>query len=220
MRYYPVYLDICQKPCLVVGGGGVATRKVKGLLEYDAKVTVISLAVSAELEKLAEEGRVTLKQRAYQPGDLAGMLLVIGATSDMALNESISHEAEQENILCNIADVPRVCNFILPSVVRRGDLQIAISTGGNSPAFAKYLRKSLESQFGQEYADFLFLMGRLREKLLAEAHQPEAHKHLFETLIDRGLLDMIRQKDTAAVDSLLTEILGTGFTLEQLQCGV
>ena len=103
---------------------------------------------------MAEGNRIVLKQRAYAPSDLTGVYLVFGATSDMALNDRIHQDAEAQSILCNIADFPKSCNFILPSVVQRGDLQIAISTSGKSPAFARFLRKELENRYGDEYGDF------------------------------------------------------------------
>ena len=134
MRYYPVHLDIKNQNCLVVGGGGVGTRKVKTLLECGARVTVVSPDPSQQLAKLASEGSITLTQRIYRSADLDGMFLVIGATDDENLNQQISTDAEKSNILCNIADRPEVCNFILPSIVRRGDLVITISTSGKSPA--------------------------------------------------------------------------------------
>ena len=114
------------------------------------------------------------------------------------LNLQIHAEAERRGILCNIADRPKACNFILPSIVNRGDLTIAISTSGKSPAFAKKLRKDLEKEFGTEYADFLKLMGEIRKKLLNENHEPEAHKHLFEQLIEGKLIEMIKDRNITA----------------------
>ena len=217
MKYYPICLDVRDKPCLVVGGGGVGTRKVRTLVECGGRVTVVAPEASREVARRAAAGEIAWKQRTYEPGDVAGMFLVIGATSDMTINEGLSRDAAAENILCNIADVPRICNFILPAVIQQGDLQVTVSTTGKSPAFAKHLKRELEEQFGPEYAVFLDLMGRIRARLLAEAHEPEAHKHLFETLIKQGLLDMIRSQDRAAMNRLLAETLGEAFTLDRLE---
>ena len=118
--------------------------------------------------------------------------------------------------LCNIADQPHLCNFILPSIINRGDLTIAISTAGKSPAFAKHLRRRLESQFGPEYATLLTLMGAIRSRLLKEAHAPEAHKHLFEHLIEGGLLEKIRTGDRGEIDILLKSVLGPEYSYDQL----
>ena len=216
MRYYPVYLDIENRNCLVVGGGSVGTRKVLTLLACGANVTVVSTAVTEKLKELSNNGLIRLKERSFQPTDLDDRFLVIGATDSQELNFNIHAEAERRGLLCNIADRPEVCNFILPSIVNRGDLIIAISTSGKSPAFAKRLRKHLEKEFGNEYAEFLNLMGAIRKKLLSQDHEPEAHKHLFEQLIERDLVQMIRNGDTDNINSLLHEILGEGYELESL----
>lgn len=211
MRYYPAYLDIKDRLCLVVGGGRVGTRKVETLLNCGARVMVISLQVTDTMIQLANEGRILLKQRGYQSSDMDGVFLVIGATDDQSLNRQIHQDAETAQRLCNIADQPDLCNFILPSIVNRGDLSIAISTAGQSPAFAKHLRRQLQRQFGPEYAAFLSLMGAIRNRLLAEAHAPEAHKPLFEQLIGQGLLEMIQQNDVEAIDALMADVLGPGY---------
>ena len=216
MRYYPVSLDIKNRKCLVVGGGGVGTRKVITLLDCGVKATVVSPVVSEKLLELADNGSIVLKKRPYREADLDGMFLVIGTTDDEELNRQISMDAEKLNMLCNIADRPEVCNFILPSIVNQGDLTISISTSGKSPALAKRLRIELEEQFGSEYAELLRLMGAIREKLLSQKHEPEAHKHLFEQLISRGLLDVVRGNRKDEIDSLLCEVLGEGFGFDEL----
>lgn len=216
MRYYPVHLDIQNRNCLVVGGGAVGTRKVVTLLDCGANVTLISPAVSDQLRGLAASGLIKIKERPYRSGDLDGMFLVIGATDDERLNRQISKDADRLNTLCNIADRPKVCNFILPSIVQRGDLVVTISTSGKSPALAKRLRKTLEDLFGEEYGVFLKLMGAIRQKLLKQSHKPEAHKHLFEQLIAADLIDMIRDEKTEGINSRLLEILGPGYRYEDL----
>ena len=216
MRYYPVHLDIQNRDCLVVGGGSVGTRKVITLLDCGAKVTVISPVVSPQLRDFATSGSIKLSERRYRSGDLDGMFLVIGATDDEELNRQISNDADHLNTLCNIADRPEVCNFILPSIVQRDDLVITISTSGRSPAMAKKLRKTLERQFGEEYGVFLKLMGAIRKKLLSTSHEPEAHKPLFEQLIDADLIALIEKDKTAEIDALLFEILGEGYKFKEL----
>jgi len=216
MRYYPVNLDVQNRNCLVVGGGAVATRKVMALIKCDARVTVVSPDVGNDLSKLARDGAIILKTRGYRRSDVNHMFLIVGATDDKDLNRQIFKEAEALGKLCNIADQPEACNFILPSVVHQGDLVIAISTSGKSPAFAKQLRKDLEKKFGKEYADFLQLMGAVREKLLAAEHAPETHKEKFEDLIHKGLIDLIKNRQTEAIDALLREILGNGYEYKSL----
>jgi precorrin-2 dehydrogenase len=217
MRYYPVNLDIQNRKCLVVGGGSVGTRKVMTLVECGAVVTVVSSDVAEELLELAKKKMIELKKRPYESSDIDGMFLVIGATDNEELNRQINKDAEHQNKLCNIADRPEACNFILPSIVNRGNLVIAISTSGKSPAFAKKMRQDLEKEFGEEYDKFLQLMGAIRKKALSEKHEPEAHKHLFEQLINRGLVDMVRNNDEERINSLLLEIFGEGYRFEELK---
>ena len=216
MRYYPVNLDILNRKCLIVGGGSVGTRKVLTLLDCGAIVTVVSPDATEKLLELADNGSIRREKRFYLASDLDGMFLVIGATDNEELNRQISADAEKLNMLCNIADRPEVCNFILPAIVNRGDLVISISTSGKSPAFAKKLRKELEKQFGVEYAEFLRLMGAIREKLLSEKHEPEAHKHLFEQLIKSDLVEMIKNNRKEDINSLFFDILGQGYEFEDL----
>ncbi|MBW2574124.1 MAG: bifunctional precorrin-2 dehydrogenase/sirohydrochlorin ferrochelatase [Deltaproteobacteria bacterium] len=216
MKYYPVNLDIRNRKCLVVGGGTVGTRKVMTLLNCGAKVTVVSSDVAEKLQELSDGDIIKLEKRPFQISDLDEMFLVMGATDNQEINREIHSEAERLGVLCNIADRPEVCNFILPAIVNRGDLIIAISTSGKSPAFAKKIRKDLEKVFGTEYAEFLKLMGEIRNKLLSEDHEPEAHKHLFEKLIKRDLIKMIKDRNIAAVNSLLFEILGEGYIFDEL----
>ena len=216
MRYYPVNLDILNRKCLIVGGGSVGTRKVLTLLDCGAIVTVVSPDATEKLLELADNGSIRREKRFYLASDLDGMFLVIGATDNEELNRQISADAEKLNMLCNIADRPEVCNFILPAIVNRGDLVISISTSGKSPAFAKKLRKELEKQFGVEYSEFLRLMGAIREKLLSEKHEPEAHKHLFEQLIKSDLVEMIKNNRKEDINSLFFDILGQGYEFEDL----
>ena len=211
MIYYPVNLDIRNRKCLVVGGGEVGTRKVITLLECGAFVTAVSIKASEKLLKLAESDLIELKRRPYTGADLGGMFLVICATDDEELNRQVSLDAGKFNMLCNIADRPEACNFILPALVKRGDLVIAVSTSGKSPAFAKKIRKDLEKQYGVEYADFLKLMGAIRKKLLSKSHEPEAHKPLFEKLINKDIVKLIKNNDADKIDSVLFEVLGEGY---------
>jgi precorrin-2 dehydrogenase/sirohydrochlorin ferrochelatase len=216
MRYYPVCLDIKDRHCLVVGGGQVGTRKVRTLLDCGAQVTVVSREVTEELSQLEQEGRIRVALRDYHTADLASAFLVIGATDDPELNRRVHQDAEAAHRLCNIADQPDLCNFVLPAVVSQGDLILAVSTSGRSPAFAKHLRRLLQDQFGPEYGRFLDLMGAIRSRLLAAEHAPEIHKPLFENLIQNDLLEMIKNDDRSGIDTLLEAVLGPGFIYEEL----
>ncbi|MFP3982558.1 MAG: bifunctional precorrin-2 dehydrogenase/sirohydrochlorin ferrochelatase, partial [Desulfurivibrionaceae bacterium] len=162
MSYFPVCLDLNNRPCLVIGGGRVAARKAKQLLACGAEVSVISPELDSELAVLADAGQINWQQRFYKKGDLVRAFLVIAATDDPAVQSAVYAEAEDVGVLLNVADAPQWCNFILPATVRRGDLAVSISTSGRSPALAKKLREDLEEQFGNEYDLLLRLLGSLR----------------------------------------------------------
>jgi precorrin-2 dehydrogenase/sirohydrochlorin ferrochelatase len=216
MRYYPVYLDVKGRRCLVVGGGHVGTRKVGTLLQCGAEVTVISHEVTTELSEMAEQGCIDLRLRDYRSSDLDHVFLVICATDDQPLNRKVHQDAEAAHRLCNIADQPGLCNFVLPSIINQGSLSIAISTAGKSPAFAKFLRRQLQEQFGPEYGAMLDLMGAVRKRLLAQEHAPEQHKPLFERLIQGGLLALIKGNDRQGINALLASVLGPDFKYETM----
>jgi precorrin-2 dehydrogenase/sirohydrochlorin ferrochelatase len=216
MNYFPIQLDIRDRPCLVVGGGGVGTRKARSLIACGGRVTVVSPTATGELQDLAATGALTLLQREYAGDDLQGMFLVMGATDDEMLNRRIRTDAGRLRILCNIADRPEQCDFILPAVIERGDLVVTVSTSGRSPALAKKLRQDLQAQFGDEYTVFLDLMGAIRKRLLAEAHAPEAHKPIFERLVHSDMLAWIREGRRNDIDRLLAEILGDGWRADDL----
>ncbi len=181
-KYYPIFLKIEQRLCVVVGGGAVAERKVKGLLEAGARVKVIAPEVTEELANLATQGQIELHQRPFQTGDLEGAWLVFAATNQRETQEAVSQEAQKKSIPCNIADDPQGSSFIVPSVVRRGRLQIALSTSGASPAVARRLREQLEDLFGPEYEEFLALMARWRREILNQDLPPEKRRQIFELL--------------------------------------
>lgn len=216
MKYYPICLDIKDRNCLVVGGGRVGTRKVKALLRCGARVTVVSPVISDELALLAERKRITVKRRSYLSTDLDQAFVVIGATDSAEMNCRIHADAEKRQKLCNIVDRPELCNFIVPAVVSQGDLTITVSTSGSSPAFSKYLRQQLQGQFGSEYKIFLDLMGAIRKRLLSSGHDPEAHKPLFSQLIQADLLGLVRRDERQAIDRLLAEVLGAGYSYKAL----
>ncbi|MFH1155046.1 MAG: bifunctional precorrin-2 dehydrogenase/sirohydrochlorin ferrochelatase [Pseudomonadota bacterium] len=221
MRYYPVCLDVKGKRCLVVGGGAVGVRKAGTLLDCGAEVIVVSLDFHPAFDTLQKGNTrpLVLKRKAYDPGDLISMSLVIGATDNSDLNRRIGTDAAKQNVLCNLVDLPEKSSFILPAVVSRGDLTLTVSTSGTSPAFAKQLRKDLERQFGNEYGEFLTLMGSIRKQLLAEGHAPDSHRAAFQSLIAGNLLALVAQKDHEAADRLLHDILGPEYSIKELLGG-
>ncbi|MBS4025610.1 MAG: bifunctional precorrin-2 dehydrogenase/sirohydrochlorin ferrochelatase [Clostridia bacterium] len=190
---YPVYVNLVKQKCLVVGGGEVAERKVISLVECDATVTVISPECTQFLRQLAEEGKIDYIQRRYDPGDLEDAFLVISATDNQEVNKLVASSCFSKGILVNIVDVPDLCNFFVPSVVRRGDLTISISTGGKSPLLASKLRKELEGQFGEEYQQYLEIMGRVRQQVLTECDDPSKRKAIFQRLVESDILQLLRE---------------------------
>jgi len=163
--YYPIFLDLRGKTCVVVGGGPVAERKVGMLLEHDASVTVVSPALSPGLRELARRGAVRVVEREYRKGDLEGAFLAIAATDDASVNAAVSSEARERRALVNVVDGPDDSDFIVPSLVRRGDITVAISTGGRSPALARKLRTVLEATLTPEHASVLAIVSDVREEL-------------------------------------------------------
>lgn len=217
MHYYPIFLDIKDKPCVVIGGGKVAERKVLSLLDAGAEVRVISPDITPVLKKLAGKKRIKLVQRAYRCGDLKGSFLAYSATNVHAVNRMVFKEAQKTGVLINVVDVPDLCNFIVPSVVERGDLLIAISTSGKSPALAKKIRRTLEKAFGKEYEVFLKIMGIIRKGLLKKGMESDKNKKIFEKLVNSPLLDLIKQKKKGEIDSILKKIDGEEFTLSRMK---
>ena len=164
--WYPVFLNIRGKRCVVVGGGRVALQKVRVLLECGANVTVVSPQIhSEELARLAETGTITLKQRRFAPGDLEAALIAVAATDVHQANHNVALEARKRGLLVNVVDNPQESDFIVPSSIRRGDLTIAISTAGSSPALARKLRTRLEERIGKEFTGLLPLIKEVRSEL-------------------------------------------------------
>ncbi|OIO89699.1 MAG: hypothetical protein AUK03_14040 [Anaerolineae bacterium CG2_30_64_16] len=199
MKTYPVSLiGLAQRQVVVVGGGAVAARKVATLLEADARVTVISPDLTSELEALVEAGRIAALNRPYREGDLAAAFLVIAATDDAEVNRAVWREADRRGCLINVVDDLAHSNFIVPAVVRRGELTLAVSTGGDSPALARRLREQLEAEIGPEYGELVALLGELRPDLLARFAPGRARLAAALRLVDSDLLDVIRAEGVEA----------------------
>lgn len=207
MRYYPLFLDITSRRCCVVGGGQVAERKIDRLLACGAVVEVISRELTPALATLKAQGRIRHLATDYQEALIRGAFLVIGATDDQAVNGRIAADARRLGIVVNIVDDPGLCDFILPSLVSRGDMTIAVSTGGRSPALAKKLRQELEKAYGPEYGTLAEILGKLRRKVIAAggaAPSPEK----FQALVDSDLLKLIRAGRWPEVERLIHELTG------------
>lgn len=216
MRYYPIYIDLQTQRCLVVGGGEVAERKVETLLRAQGTVTVISPALTPRLQSWAEEKRMTALVRPYRDGDLHGFSLVFAATDDEELQRRLAADAREAGIFINVVDRPALCSFIVPALVTQGDLTVAVSTGGASPALAKKIRQDLQQHFGPEYALALVLLARVRELVTREVQSLDDRQRLFTALVESPLLHYLREKDTDHVNMLLQQIVGTHCTCEAL----
>lgn len=216
MAFYPILMDLEGRRVLVVGGGRVAERKVRSLLDFGARVDVVSQTLSPALEALEGEGLVRWADQEFQEAQLEGMALVIAATDDAEANRGISASARKHNIPVNAVDQPEDCTFIVPAVARRGDLVLAVSTSGRSPALAKRLRKELEASYGPEYAAFLALMGRVREEVLARGRPQEENRSTFHAVVHSGLLDALRSRDWASAAAILTRILERPWSPEEV----
>ncbi|MHB8067404.1 MAG: precorrin-2 dehydrogenase/sirohydrochlorin ferrochelatase family protein [Desulfobaccales bacterium] len=208
MQTYPVFVLITGKPCLVVGGGSVAERKVQDLLQAGARVTVVSPALTPALAGQAGKGEIRHLPGDFQEEQVAGMALVIGATDDPEVNALVSAAAQARSIWVNIVDQPDLCTFIVPAQVRRGELTLAISTGGASPALARKIREELEDHFGPEYGPYLALMQAVRSQVLTVRRGDPDNAVLFKRLVDSPLLPALGRGDWAEVRQILREVLG------------
>jgi precorrin-2 dehydrogenase / sirohydrochlorin ferrochelatase len=186
---FPMFLKLEGKRCLVVGAGKVGEPKIGGLLDTGASIHVVALEASNAVHEWASVGKITLELRAFTLEDLAGQFLAVVATASSALNESIYREAQRRGVLCNVVDVPELCDFYYGAVVRRGDLQIAISTGGQSPSLAQKLRQQLERQFGPGYAQWVAELGATRRLVLASNLEPQRKRELLHSLASREALE-------------------------------
>jgi len=216
MNYYPIFLRVAERPCLVIGGGRVAEQKVESLLRAGAKVTVISPQLTRRLSTLAAAHDIVHEPRAYVSGDLVGFFLVCAAAGDETAQARIAAEADSAGVLLNVADRPQLCDFIMPSIVQRGELMIATSTGGASPAMARHIRQELEEIFGPEYALALTLLRRLRESLTSTTHTGAERQRIFNTLVDSPLLEFLRAGQRRDIDALLASTVGRGVSLASL----
>jgi precorrin-2 dehydrogenase/sirohydrochlorin ferrochelatase len=209
VKTYPLFAVIEDKPCLVVGGGAVGERKVLDLLAAGARVTVVSRTLTPELAALADRGEITYLPEDFRESLVEGMALVMAATDDPQVNAQVSAAAQARAIWVNVADEPEHCTFIVPAQVRRGDLTLAISTGGASPALARQVREELQQRFGPEYGPYLDLLRRVRTRVLADRRAHPDNGPLFHRLVNSPLREAMAQGDRARVLSLLHEVLGS-----------
>jgi len=185
MSLFPMFLKLEGRRCLVVGAGSVGEPKIRSLLQAGAKVRVIAPVATNAVAGWAKAGIIAWERRIFEPSDLERVFLVVAATSSREVNEAVSQEAGVRNILCNVVDDPELCDFYYPAVVRRGQLQLAISTGGRSPALAQRLRRELEAEYGPKYAGWVDELGVARQELLASSLDPSERKRRIHEMASR-----------------------------------
>lgn len=202
MKYYPLYMNLEGRKCLVVGAGAVAARKARSLLECGAKVTVIGEEPIPALMKLEGES-LSIRPRKFRGSDMGKYALVVGATDDTVLNRELSRESRRRGIPVNIVDVPEESTFIVPAVHRKGDLTIAVSTGGKSPAAARIIREDLEARYGADYAAMIALLGAHRQEMMTSVRGHRRRAAVWKGILDADLLGTLRKKGRPAAAALI-----------------
>ncbi len=189
---YPVYIDLTNKKCLVIGGGKVAERKIDNLLEYGCLIRVVSPQVEKNIQIWADQNLIQLYRREFQEQDIADSFMVFVATDNNRINEKVSKMCRERGIMVNAVDDPPHCDFYIPSIVRRNSLVLAISTGGKSPAFARRLRSELEEIITPEYGEFVDILGEQRELIKDRIKDIEIRKKIFEELVYSDIIDLLK----------------------------
>jgi precorrin-2 dehydrogenase/sirohydrochlorin ferrochelatase len=203
-----MFMKLNDRTCLVVGAGNIGEQKIAGLLETGARIRVVTIEATATVREWAREGKIELELRPYRSSDLEGVFLTVVATSSRSLNERIYGDAQARRVLCNVVDVPDLCDFFYPSVVRRGDLQIAVSTSGQSPSLAQKIRQQLEKQFGPAYAAWVAELGETRKLILASDLDREQKLELLHSLASREAAEAA----IAEHGHKTSEVVGSGET--------
>ena len=203
-RLYPIFLKLEGRLCAVVGGGSVAARKAEALLECGARLRVIAPEAAEEVEAWSVEGKVEWRRRAFQPGDLEGACLVVASSDDEEANRAVFDEARRLGVPCNVVDVPELCDFFVPSTVRRGDVKVSISTNGQSPALAAALRRKLEADLPADLAEWVEEAGRLREKVRQACPDDSRKRMQMMKELTRAdeLLDALAREDQAQLEAI------------------
>jgi len=205
-KYYPIMLDISNKKCIIIGGGKVAYRKAFSLLEYGAEVAIISNILCDELAELVSQNKVEWISRDYKQGDLKGAFLAFAATNNKDINHKIFEEAQRANISINIIDNINLCDLIIPSKMTEGDLTIAISTNGKSPALAKKIRENIQGTYGKGYAGFIDLLGKYRIEAMEEIDNIDLRKNLYLELVNSDIIDYLINGRTELAEAKFNEI--------------
>jgi precorrin-2 dehydrogenase / sirohydrochlorin ferrochelatase len=214
--YYPIYLDIENRNVVIIGGGTVCARKAETMMKYGARVTVVSPEFTDEIESWAAEGCLQLRRKKYDDDDLHGANLVIASTDDEFVNTRIATDCRQRQIPVNVVDVTPLCEFIVPAIIESGSIQIAVSTGGRSPALARTLKEDLQRLIGPEYAEVNDALGSLRDAAKAKLPTDVDRKRFFDGLIAAGILDLLREgRRREAYETIARECEAAGVALSE-----
>ncbi len=207
MAKYPIFLELGSRRVVVIGGGAVAVRKVQALLAAGARVVVVAERIDDMLTALCRNTDVELIKSKYSKNYLAGALLAIAATNNHPLNKQIYKDCQELEVLCNVVDVPELCDFFVPAVVKRGDLQIAIGTEGRCPAYAGHLRKKLEGIFTEQHGQFLAELEKLRKKIIQEVSDPADRKIILGQLADDESFEYFVENGSAKLHVFADELI-------------
>lgn len=207
MDFLPIFLNLCAKPCLIVGGGKVALRKAQLLIRAGGKITVLAPEFCPELEQLAETGTIKLVRKPFEPEDVDGFSLLIAATADSALNALAATAARQRGILINVVDQPKLCDFILPAIIDRRPIAIAVSSGGRAPVLARLLKTRLESLIPANFGKLAELAGRFRSRVQQAISSPSLRRRFWEQVLTGAPAELLLAGQTAAAEALMTKAL-------------
>lgn len=191
--YYPIYLDIENRNVLIIGGGNVCARKAETMMKYGARVTIVSPECTDEIEQWASQNVLSIRRKKYAENDLDGASMVIASTDDPCINARVARDCRRRKIPVNVVDVTHLCEFIVPAIVESGSIQIAISTGGKSPALARTLKEDLQKFVGPEYDTVNRILGTLRAAAKKTLPTDVDRKRFFDAIIAQGIIDMLRE---------------------------
>lgn len=203
--YYPIFLDIEDRTVVIIGGGNVCARKAETMMNYGARVTVVSPELTDEIEAWARDGKLQIRRKTYDEGDLDGANIVIASTDDQAVNEQIAADCRGRRIPVNVVDVTPLCEFIVPAIIEKGSVTLAVSTGGKSPALARTLKEDLQRLVGPEYAEVNDVLGTLRDSAKRVLPTDVDRKKFFDGIIAKDILGMLREGRRAEAYGVIAE---------------
>jgi siroheme synthase-like protein len=215
--YYPIFIDVEERDVVIIGGGNVCARKAETMMRYGARVTIVSPEITAEIAEWEAERKLEVRRKRYADSDLEGATIVIASTDDTSVNEQVAADCRRRRIPVNVVDVTPLCEFIVPAIIEKDGIQIAVSTGGKSPAIARTLKEDLQRAVGPEYAEVNEILGSLRDSAKRTLPTDVDRKHFFDSIIARGVLPMIRDGHARdAYEAIATACAEAGVTISSM----